>query len=549
MLTRLYIKNFVLIEELELDLEHGFYAITGETGSGKSIILDAINFCINGSASQDLIKAGKEHLQVVLTFDIDSEIKNLLEENGIEIEKNEISLSRTFSKTGKKKCLINNQPISQKIIDLFIEDLITIYAQHSLSSLFKQNFHIKFLDNYLENKTNIFKIKEIYKEIKQFEKELDKLSINNAQIIKEKEYIEHIVNDLKSLKIKENEEEELSIKRIELQNISKKSQLINEIISNIESSDIGANISSIIRMISRSKENEIFEPILEKMQESLDMFSIAEQELQNLTNIEYSENQLDTIEERLFSIRAIARKYQVPPSNLNNLLVESEQKLENISNFDLELSKIEKKIFALKKEFLEIASLLSEQRKKAASDLEKLVKSELDTLEMFSCNFKININSSLNENFKETGIDSVSFVASTNPGMPYSPIDKIASGGEMARFMLALQVSFLSKLQNLPVIIFDEIDTGIGGKVANSVGERLKKLSEFSQLLVVTHQPQVASKSSHHLLVKKYISDQQTSSSATLITKDEKILEIARMLSGKEITNASKLAANELINS
>ncbi len=548
MLKSIYIKNFIIISEINLEISNGLSAITGETGSGKSLILSAINFCISGTGNSSLVSSGSDFASVILTFDNIPKISSILHDNGIEISENEdIFLSRQITKDGKKRCFINNQPISQKTLDIFLEDLITIYAQHSLSQLFKPSSHIKYLDEFLRENELISNLANLYKEMRNLEKELEKHKENYEKNAREYDYLNNMRDDLISLNIKENEEEELVDKRIKLQSLSKKIKLIADISENFSGSNIIGTLNSISRQLIRSGQDQIFEKIIAEIDHAQSHLQNIEYELENLQNSEYSEQILEETEDRLFSIRAIARKYNHNSQDLPNLLKETEKQISEFQNSAHIIKSYEKNLEKLRENYLSTANSLSKKRHLAAQTLMKKVSEELKFLDMPHCEFLVEISYLDEKNYNERGIDSVIYKASTNPGTPISAIDKIASGGEMARFMLALQVALLESSSETPTIIFDEIDTGIGGKVADSVGNRLKKLSSHAKVIVITHQPQVASKSDYNILVSKKILNDKTESYAKIISEEEKINEIARMLSGKFITDEAVKAAKQLI--
>lgn len=552
MLKRLYIKNFVIIKEVILDFFGGFSVITGSTGSGKSLILDAISFCIDGTGGQSLIRQSSDNLQVIMTFDASNSLKTLLDEHGVVIDDDEITISKTLSKDGKKRCLINNQPVSQKILDLFSSALVTIYAQHSLSILFKPSHHIKFLDNFITDQQLIRQVELSFSEMKNTEKELSKFKEEYEANAREYDFLSHMLSELKAANIRENEEEELGNQRSNLQFVAKKTKLITDSLSLLDSSDICGNIYSITRNLSRSQDNEAFSDIIRDLELANHHIKLAEDGLSGLINSHLSNLSLEQIEDRLYLIKDLARKYRCNSSEIPTLVKTTEEKIDRFENSEVIIKKLENRLSDEIARFKELSGKLSEIRQKAAIKIEKNVHEELSHLDMKSCSFKVKIDRLSEDKYSSKGIDSIVFEASTNPGSPFGAIDKIASGGEMARFMLALQVSLLNAPLNkptvdLPLIIFDEIDTGIGGKVADSVGERLKKLSLQAQVLVITHQPQVASKSDAHILISKEIINNGTQTSAKILSLEEKTQEIARMLSGKTITEASLLAAQQLI--
>jgi len=548
MLHSLFIKNYILIDSLELELGEHLNAITGETGSGKSILIDAIGFCISGKGGAEIIKSSADSASVSLSFTNSSHLAESFSEIGIELDANEdIIITRQINKDGKKKCTVNNQPISPKALDSIVDELIIIYGQHSFSNLFKVSTHIKILDSFLQDQSIFAKLSESFKELKQIKDRIIELKITQEKTEKEADYLTHVAEELSKAKIQDNEEEELATLRTKLQQGDKQRQLIKDLLDGIRSAEISANISSMIRQMSRSSSPDLFENIHNELENAQSHIDEAENLLERLAQGESSDLSLDEIEERLFMIRGLARKYGVNPSGLNEYLKEVQTKLDQFTNCDQELSKLQKASIVAKTTYLENAKIVSKLRKDAAINIEKLVSSELSHLKMKGCDFKIDIADLSEDSITEKGFDSVKFIASTNPGTPYGSIEKIASGGEMARFMLALQVALFQNNKNLPTIIFDEIDTGIGGVVADAVGTRLKKLSDSTQVLAITHQPQVASKSTHHIVVSKIHSGLTTISSARILSTDEQIEEISRMLSGKNITDTARKAAKEMI--
>lgn len=546
MLRSIYIRNFIIIAEMKLDLPEGLISVTGETGSGKSLILDAIDFCINGSGKIPMIHdAG--HSMVSLSFDSNEKINKLLEENGIIVENDEIHITRTLYQDGKKRCNINNQPATQKILDLFIEDLITIYAQHSLSKLFKPSSHIRFLDEFTQANQLASDVQKAFRDVKAYKTELLQHQINYENNAREYEFLQHMASEIRAAKIEQNEEEELTNKRILLQSLSKKYQLINDVYENFSKSDITSTIHTIIRQLARAQDNDLFTHIIEELDIAQNHIDNAASELNKLQNYEYSTHSLEEVEERLFAVKALARKYNCASTSLPDLLKDAEGKIASFDNSADIIKSLDRKIQDANTHFLTLAKQLSEQRHEAAKRLMEKVSTELKFLNMGNCNFLVDITKLEEGEYTERGIDSVIYKASTNPGSPYSAIDKIASGGEMARFMLALQLTLLATSNQQPCIIFDEIDTGIGGKVAESVGIRLKKLSELTQVLVITHQPQVASKSANNILVSKESDNVRTISKAKILSPEERVKEIARMLSGEKITEEAIHAAKQLI--
>ncbi len=548
MLSNIFIKNFILIENLDLEVGDKLNVITGETGAGKSILLDAISFCMNGKFGNDVINKNANFASVTLSYNYEENIASILNELGVDCQQNdEIIITRQISREGKKKLTINNQPVSQKLLDNISENLITIYGQHSFSNLFKNSSHIKILDDFIEEKEIFTGISNLYRSIKNLSIQIESLKKEQLDTENEISYLKHVAEEIKGAKIYKGEEEELGALRLSLQQDAKKHKFIQEVIENFSEIDMSLNLASLVRKISRSPYIQEFEEILNELEKASIHIDQAENLINAMQNTIGTSMNIEEIEDRLFMIRALARKHNMHADELYNYLEEIELKLSRFENSDIEMNKLEKELIALKQEYAKKSEELTTKRNEAASKIEGLVSEELSALKMPGCNFKVEILPKKDEEFAERGADIVNFIASTNPGSPFSSIEKIASGGEMARFMLALQVALFQKKDNKQTIIFDEIDTGIGGAVADAVGARLKKLSNVTQVVAVTHQPQVASKASYHIKIHKEQKDNDTRTTAVKIAGDDRVIEVARMLSGETITENAKKAALELM--
>ncbi len=548
MLNNIFIKNFILIESLNLDFGNKLNVITGETGAGKSILLDAISFCMNGKFGIDVISKNAEFTNVTLTYYSDKDTRLILSEFGVDCaEDEEVIITRQIAREGKKKLTINNQPVTQKVLDNISENLITIYGQHSFSNLFKSSSHIKILDNFIEDKAIFTEVGSLYKNIRDLSTKIIFLQEEKKKTEDEIDYLKHVAGEIREAKIHKGEEEELANLRSSFQHDEKKNKFIQEIIENFSDMDGSLNLVSVIRKINRSNYAEDFGEVLEELEKASSHLDEAQNLVHNIMKKSGSIMNIEEIEERLFMIRAIGRKHNLAADDLCSYLEEIEFKLNRFETSEDEIIKLEKERVELQKNYLEKSKKLSDLRKQAGKKIENLVEAELSALKMQGCNFKVEITPMKDSELSEKGMDIVNFIASTNPGTPFSSIEKIASGGEMARFMLALQVALFQNRNNMPTIIFDEIDTGIGGAVADAVGARLKKLSEATQVVAVTHQPQVASKSSHHIKITKEQKANTTNTSASILLGEDRVCEVARMLSGEIITENAKKAALELM--
>ncbi len=546
MLQNISIQNFILIEKLDLDFEPGFCVITGQTGAGKSILLDAILFALGGKFGNEIIRTDQQQASVVLTFKTSDQINKYLDNSAIESSLDEIIIKRVQAANGRKKFFVNDQLVSQKIVANLFDYLLELQGQHNHTSLLNVASHFAILDQFSGNDELRLEVLNLYKSWQAVKKELEKTNLEKKQIIEEIEYLTHICQEFEDLNIQENEEEELSIIKKQLQTREKEIKLINDIVQNIDNSNIGSIIAKSQRNISKSENIELYNEVHKYFDEIYDKIEDSKTILnQILYDFDFPEHNLANVEDRLYAIRSIARKHGVTIFELEKFIANSKNKLTQLQAKLHNVDNLNNKLDQLKTEYMKHAKILSDQRAEAAKELEFKVMEELKMVDMKKAMFITEVISS--EDFASAnGIDQVRFIASTNPGMPKAPIDKIASGGELSRFMLALRAALFDKYIK-PVIIFDEIDVGISGSVADSIGQRLKLLSKVAQVIVITHQPQVAGKADQHILVQKTQHDKTTSVDVMSLNLEARSSEVARMISGKKITDQSLAAAKELI--
>lgn len=560
MLENLSINNIVLIDKLNVQLSNGLCVLTGETGSGKSILLDALGLAIGYRSNSRLLRNGESSGSVVATFDIKNNeaCKNLLKEMDIESD-DEIIIRRILYSDGRSKAFINDVQVTQNFLQHVGETLIEIHGQNEQIGLLNSSNHREILDNFgnLIQKRNV--VSEIFEKMKTSENKLKDLLEQKDNIEKEQDYLKHIINEIESLNLHANEEQELAEKRILMMNKEKVLNLLNDIKESLDGQyNIEKGISSAQHTISRGValgENLLengknaFEDIIENLEQASINVNEALSKIDKIyDNLGFDNNTLESVEERLFAIRGLARKLNIQPDLILDLKVELDEKLSNLENQEVIIGDLEKEVRELKNNFLSKAKELSELRKETAKKLSKELINELIPLKMEKTVFDVEFKELDENNWNKYGIDGVRFIATTNPGMPMNELSKIASGGELSRFMLALKV-VLSKVNSVPTMIFDEIDTGISGAVAEAVGERLKKLGQSLQVLVVTHHAQVASKGNYHLKVRKEQKDGKTNTLVEVLTDKNRINEIARMFSGEIITDDALKVAEKMLTS
>jgi len=556
MLNYISIKNIVLIEKLELNFEEGFTVLTGETGAGKSIIVDAINLILGKRAEKRLIKKGKDEATVSALFTVskDHEVIGLIKNNGIFFE-NEILLRRKILSNGRSQSFLNDEPISLNFMKEITNYLIEVNGQNDQSGLLENSNHINILDNwgnltkYTQDLSLVF---NLYKDkVNLYNEHKEKIKIFESN----KKHLEEDLEEIIQLDLKDNEINKLIDSKNYLLSREKIKESLNQISfllkGDTESNGIYESLSlsrkQILAILSLNKK------LFNKLDEALDKTIIELKETESilgecLDSIDETNLSLDSIDNRISLIKRIARKHNIDEMEIASHKDKLENKLNSIVNSNEDLKKIENEINILRNEYKLSALKLSELRNEASIKLSKFVNSELPVLKLESAKFNSSLNVLDENNWKPNGIDKVIFKIETNKDSGFDFISKIASGGELSRIVLAIKVSLISEHQNInsKTLIFDEVDTGVGGAVADAIGKRLELLGQHNQVLVVTHHPQVAARSSNHFKVNKSSKNSYSSTSINNLNYNERLEEIARMLSGERITDAARKAAESL---
>jgi len=554
MLESLSVRNFVLIEKLDVDFTSGFTILSGETGAGKSILLGALGLVMGNRADVDLIRSGTDKLSVTATFSApqkESPINTIAKENDIEID-GSIIIKRSLNADGKSKIFINDQPISLKLLKEFASELVEIHGQFDNQGLLNQANHIEILDNYGKYFQKIEQVRDFYNQYKQATQNRIKALQQLEQSKQEENNLKAWVDELQKLKPISGEEEDLGKRRAEIMNSEKIIESFNLAYSSLmREFDIFASLRRAEGAISRINNllDNKYSNIAETLEQAVINLDESVRQIEDASaNLNYNANEADQIEQRLFALRAAARKHQVSVDELPQKLQEMQEKLAAIENGEdnlISLTKIEEKT---RLQYLTAAKELSEKRKQAANLLDKKVMKELPPLKMEKAKFVTTIEELPENQWNSSGIDNISFTVSTNPNSPQGPLNKIASGGELARFMLALKVNLAAENEQ-KTMIFDEVDSGIGGATAEAVGTRLRDLAKKAQVLVVTHSPQVAACGQNHFKVFKQTQNNITTTYIKLLSAKEREEEIARMLAGEKISDEARAAAKVLIKS
>lgn len=551
MLTQISIRNVVLIEKADLHFESGLGVLTGETGAGKSILLDALGLALGARSDSGLVRKGAESASVTASFDLkdDHAIFSLLEESGVEAE-SPLMLRRQLTADGKSRAFVNDQPVSLKILKELGTELVEVHGQHEQQFLDNPLRQEALLDAYAGNKKEKTATAKAYATWQQKKADLDKITAALEQAARDREYIEHMERELSILKPHVGEEEELTDKRSRMMQSEKLAGLLDEVISTLQQpKPIAESIRSAERTLTRSSlaQSPEFEAVVGMLDQAASHVQEAEAILEEIgRDSAYSQNTLDAIEERLFSLKDAARKYRVQVDELPALLADARQKLSALNTGSVQQDTLVKEVEAAKKQYIADAAVLSEARKKAAAKLEKLLVKELTPLKMEAARFHVRMDAKPETAWTARGADAIVFEAAMNKGSDFAPLSEIASGGELSRFMLALAV-VLGKASGTATMIFDEIDAGTGGAVADAIGRRLEELGALTQVLVVTHLPQVAARGQDHFFISKAEKKKVTVTEVVKLSEGQKREELARMLSGEEITEEARKAADRLL--
>ena len=552
MLTGLSIRDIVLIEALDLDFAGGLGVLTGETGAGKSILLDSLGLALGARADSGLVRSGSDKAQVTASFDEPaggSKLALLLEDNDIEQGIGEpLLIRRSLKADGGSKAFINDQPCSAALLREIGTHLVEIHGQHDDRGLLNPKGHKALLDMF--GRCDTAKTSKAHAAWQAARDALNAARDGIENAARDREYLLHALEELNKFHPAEGEEEELAKERSDMQKGERLSEDLKAVLKAFDGSNNGiALLRSAARKLDRmAPEHEMLAEALTALDRAVIEASEAEDKLNAASfALTFDPQRLDDIEERLFELRALARKHSVAPDGLLALQEQIAAKLNAIDEGDAGLAKLEAQMKATEAAYREAATKLSAQRKDSAAKLDKRVAAELAPLKLDAAQFETAVDELPEERWGADGMDRVEYMISTNPGAPFAPLAKIASGGELSRFILALKVA-LAEEGGADTIIFDEIDRGVGGAVASAIGERLARLAGGGkQLLAVTHSPQVAAKGAAHYFIAKSSEGTVTRTGVTLLSDDGRRQEIARMLSGAEVTDEARAQAERLL--
>ncbi len=547
MILKFYVKNFAIINEMEIEFTKGLNVLTGETGAGKSIIIGALEFLLGGRFGEWMLKDKNKEMLVEGKFKIHPLVKETLKKYGFEIKSNEISIKRKAS--GKKvTSYLNNVPVSASFLSEVGELLVDIHGQHEHQYLLKEKYQRETLDTFASNSSLLEDLRKRLREYRVTKKRIEELKKEIERIEREKEFYEFQIKEIDDAGIKPGEYEELKKERELIISAEKRYELATNAL-NILSEGDGALVEKISFLqnifIELSEKDKSMKKYLEKIAEiQAEIDELWREITAYKDRIEFSEERLNEIESRLFLLERLMKKYNRDEEELLKYRDEIKKKIDSLSFSRDELLKLEIQKGNLEKEIKEIVERISVKRREKAKELSQKVMKELSLLGFTNAIFDIEFEEK--KEIDETGKEKVRFVFSANPGIIPKPLSVVISGGELSRIMLSIKTVLVSE-DIVSTLVFDEIDVGIGGKTADTVGRKLKNIASVKQVIVITHLPQIARFADTHFRVTKKTTAEETITEITRIEKEERIKEIARMLGGEKITPTTLSHAKELL--
>ena len=548
MLRHIDIRDMLIIDRLELSFQPGLNVLTGETGAGKSILLDSLGFVLGWRGRAELVRAGAEQGEVTATFDVpnDHPGRAVLDEAGIEVEDGEVILRRINTREGRKTAWINDRRVSGEVLRSLSDTLVELHGQHDDRGLLNPRGHRQMLDAFAQLGPHLEKSRVAWRALADARKALGLAEARVAKVRAEEDYLRHAVAELDALDPQQGEEADLDTQRRLMQAAEKIREDVVRASQAIGLQGAEGSVTDAMRWLNGVAGKA--EGGLDAALEALERVAVALDEAQQgvascLDQLLFNPSDLEVIEERLFAMRGLARKHGVVPDDLGLFADDLRSRLSLLDGSVKDLAALQGDVMTSQAAYDAGAERLTRARRKAALALDKAMAAELAPLKMERAVFATQI---AQAEPGPDGADAVAFTVATNPGAPAGPINKIASGGELSRFLLALKVCLTATDAGL-TMIFDEIDRGVGGATADAVGRRLAELARDGQILVVTHSPQVAAFGRHHWRVEKHQSKTETLSTVTPLDAQARIDEIARMLSGDTITEAARAAARSLM--
>lgn len=552
MLQTLSIKQFAIIDELEIQFSDGLTVLSGETGSGKSIIIDAIGQLIGMRASSDYVRHGEKKAIIEGIFDIDNskDAIHVLQDLNIDIDEDFLLVKREIFSSGKSICRFNNQTITLQDLRKVMQELLDIHGQHETQSLLKQKYHLQLLDDYAGDQYSdlLSQYHDVFNRYKSKRKELEELESADQALLQRLDLMKFQLEELTEASLKEGEVDQLETDIKRIQNSEKLSLALNN--AHMTLTDENAITDRLYELSNFLNEiNDIVPDKYVKLKEEVDQFYYtledAKHELYDeMTNTEFDEQVLNELESRMNLLNNLKRKYGKDVSELIAYQGKLENEINKIENYEQSTSQLREEINDLYKQVIKVGKSLSAKRRKVARELRDHIVSEIQNLQMKDANLEISFKPLDEPNIE--GIEFVEFLISPNKGEPLKSLNKIASGGELSRIMLALKSIFV-KSRGQTAILFDEVDSGVSGQAAQKMAEKMRDIAEYIQVICISHLPQVATMSDHHLLISKHTTEDRTTTQVKELENDDRIDEVARMISGASVTDLTRENAKEMI--
>ena len=547
MLSLLHIENIAVIESADISFDAGFNVLTGETGAGKSIVIDAISAILGERAYRDMIRTGTEKASVRAVF-TDVPQLSWFEDNGVEYDP-EIVIQRQIHLDGKNVCRVNGSLVSVSILRKLGIQLINIHGQHDSASLFDEDNHLAFLDNFAANEALRLDYAEKFAAVSKLRRQIDSMTMDESEKLRRMETLKYQIAEIEKANLQPGEDEELEDRRKLLQNAEKIADGMNDAVENLYGGDDTDGAATMLATAERalariSRFSETISQLHEKVADLMYQVQDAAEEVRDARDdLAYSADELEQIESRLDVIHKLRRKYGTTCADILDFLERAKKELDEIEFADDHLEQLKKKLHKAEKNAWDAALALRENRKQAALSMSERILTELAQLDMprvqFSCEFT-------ELELTGNGADAVAFYMSANAGEALKPMSKVASGGELARIMLAMK-NVLAELDQIATLIFDEVDTGVSGRAAQKVAEKLRSVAAHKQVLCVTHLPQLAALANTHLLIAKEEREGRTYTTVTPLDIEGRKRELARIIGGTNITETTLKSAEEML--
>lgn len=550
MLNQLSVRNVAVIDKLDINLHDGVSVLTGETGAGKSIIIDSINMILGDRANKELVRYGTDKAVVQAVFDAPKSVINILEENDIDVEDGTIIITRQVTKEGKSVARINGMVVTLNILREISDRLINIHGQHDNQALLTPIRHITFLDAYADNEEYINRYKDILSKKREIEKKISSLEMDEQEKMQRIDLLEYQVNEIKKASLEKGEEDDLREQRDIYTNAEQITKSVNEAYMNLyEGDEIQSAYDGISIAVNEISQISDLNPQLKSIYDTLNeiMYSLEDtaHEIKEFgETVEFDEQTLNEIEERLDLISRLKRKYGNSIEEILEYLKKAESELNDIKLSDERTNELKEELKNITKELKEKGNVLTQRRENAAKVLEENIEKSLHELNMEKSKFKVSIEN--DGTFYDNGMDKVEFLISTNPGEPLKPLVKIASGGELSRVMLAIK-SILADSDGVDTMIFDEIDTGVSGKAAMSIAKKLAVIAKNKQVICITHLPQLTAMADNHYLIQKNTDGEMASTTLKELDEEGRELELARIIDGGEVTELALSHAKQML--